>query len=109
MNLLKNVFVLVLFLSTSVICSAQSPEKKAQKLTDEVSDVLSLSKKEAKAVYEIQLVRFQSVKEINQNHQGDEAEKKEMIKEVSNNTYKEMKTYLGIDRMKQWDAYKKSK
>lgn len=109
MNLLKTIFVLVVFLSTTAVCSAQSPEKKAQKLADEVGEVLSLSKKETKGVYEIQLVRFQTLKDINQNHQGDDSEKQEMRKELANKTYREMKTFLGPERIKQWDDYKKSK
>lgn len=109
MNLLKTALFLFMCVSTTMVCNAQSSEKKAQKLADEVGEVLSLSKKEVKGVYEIQLVRFQQMKEINQKHKGTEDEKKQLRKEVSNNTYREMKQFLGNERMKKWDEYKKSK
>lgn len=109
MNLMKTFFALLVFVSTTVVCNAQSPEKKAQKLADEITEVLSLNPDEAKKVYEIQLVRFQETKRINQNYTKGTDEYKKMRKALGDNTFKEMKSFLGQERMKQWTEYKKSK
>jgi len=109
MNFTKTFLALMLFISTSVVCNAQSPEKKAQRFADEVAEVLSLNSDEAKKVYEIQLVRFKETKKINQNYTKGTDEYKQMRKKLGNNTYREMKSFLGQERIKQWTKYKKSK
>lgn len=108
MKFIKSVLVLVLF-STSVVCSAQSPEKKAQKLANEIGEVLSLTPEEIDEVYKIQLVRFQETKKINKNYTKGTDEYKAMRKELGNNTYRDMKNLLGQERMKKWNEHKKSK
>lgn len=109
MNFTKTILALILFISTSVVCNAQSPEKKAQRFADEVAEVLSLNSDETKKVYEIQLVRFSETKKINQNYTKGTDEYKQMRKKLGKNTYREMKQFLGPERMKQWNQYKKSK
>ena len=109
MNLMKTLFALLMFISTSVVCNAQSSEKKAQKMADEVAEVLSLNEEDTKGVYEIQLVRFQETKKINQKYQKGTDEYKKLRKELGNNTFREMKQFLGPKRMKEWTEYKKSK
>ncbi len=109
MSLTKSLFALLIFISTTVVCNAQSPEKKAQKMADEVAEVLSLNEEDKKGIYEIQLVRFQETRKINQNHQKGTDEYKTLRKELGNNTFREMKQFLGPDRMKEWTQYKQSK
>lgn len=109
MNLMKTFFVSLLFISTTAVCNAQSPEKKAQRLADEVAEVLSLTPDETKEVYEIQLVKFRETRKINKNYTKGTDEYKKLRKNLGNNTFRKMKRYLGPDRMKVWTKHKQSK
>lgn len=103
---MKHVFtIIVLFLSLSV-SAQQKLEKKAQKVTDEMTEVLSLNKEESKAIYEIQLERFKENQAIKKEYADDPEMKKEKLKELGNKVYNEVKKVLGVERQKQWKAYK---
>jgi polyhydroxyalkanoate synthesis regulator phasin len=100
----KIVFLIALFLYVGV--NAQTPEKKAQKFTDEITRVLELNADESKAVYEIQLERFKESQAIEKEFGNDPEAKKEKQKEIGNKTFNKMKAVLGTERQKKWKAYK---
>jgi hypothetical protein len=103
---MKHVFaIIVLFVSLSV-SAQQKPEKKAQKFTDEMTEVLSLNKEESKAIYEIQLERFKENQAINEEFADNQEMKKEKLKELGNKVFNQTKKVLGEDRQKQWKDYK---
>jgi hypothetical protein len=103
---MKHLFaIIVLFLSLTV--SAQpSPEKKAQKFADEMTQVLSLNKEESKAIYEIQLERFKENQAINKEFGNDPEMKKEKLKDLVNKVFNQTKKILGEERQKQWKEFK---
>lgn len=100
--------IVVLFLSLSV-SAQQKLEKKAQKFTDEMTQVLSLNKEESKAIYEIQLERFKESQLIQKEYADDPDMKKEKLKELGNKVYNQVKKVLGVERQKQWKDYKSKK
>ena len=103
---MKHVFALiVLFVSLSA-SAQQTPEKKAQKFADEMTEVLSLNKEESKAIYEIQLERFKENQAINKEFGDDPEMKKEKLKVLGNKVFNQMKDVIGVERQKQWKAYK---
>jgi Na+-transporting methylmalonyl-CoA/oxaloacetate decarboxylase gamma subunit len=106
---MKNLKLLVAFmlLFSSLGLSAQVKiEKKAQKLADEMTQVLSLNKEESKAIYEIQLERFIESQTINEEFADDPEMKKEKLKELGNKVFNQTKKVLGVERQKQWQDYK---
>lgn len=97
--------LIVLFLGLSL--NAQpNPAKKAKKFTDEITKVLSLSEEESKAIYEIQLNRFNETQAINEEFANDSETKKEKLKELSNKVFNQVKNVIGVERQKQWKDYK---
>ena len=99
--------LLTVFLSAAIYAQP-SPEKKAQKITDRITEALSLNETDSKAVYEIQLERFKDARSINKNYANDPEMKKKKLKANGNETYNKMKNYLGKERMKQWAEYRKN-
>ena len=99
-------FVLLLTMLFCVSLSAQSPEKKAQKFTDEITSVLSLNEEESKAIYQIQLERFKEIQSIERTYANNPEAKKEKQKELGNKTFNQMKAVLGAERQKKWKEYK---
>jgi len=107
---MRHLLTTLIVLFTTFSLSAQAnPEKKAQKFTDEMTEVLSLSKAESKAVYEIQVERFKETQSINEEFADDPDTKKEKIKELGSKIYKEMKQVLGAERQNQWKEYMSKK
>lgn len=99
--------IITLFLSITIYAQP-SPEKKAQKITDRITEALSLNKADSKAVYEIQLERFKESQVINNKYGNKPEVKKEKLKMLGNQTYNKMKNYLGNERMKQWAEFRKN-
>ena len=83
-------------------------EKKAEKLSSEITEVLKLNDDESKAVYNIHLERFKAAKEIREKYKDDEATKKEKLKKLGNTVFNQMKETLGKERMKKWNKHRKS-
>ncbi len=91
---------------TFTLSAQPSPEKKAKKFADEVTQVLELNEEESKAVYEIQLDRIKQNQAIEKEYADNPEEKKAKIKELGNSTFNKMKALLGAERQKKWKAYK---
>jgi L-amino acid N-acyltransferase YncA len=108
MKTLKTILVLV-FLSTFLQINAQTSEKKAKKFTDNITEVLSLTKEESEGVYKIHFARFEETKNINEEFKDDEETKKEKLKGLGNKVYKEMITLLGKEKMILWKEHQSKK
>lgn len=91
---------------TLAVNAQPKPEKKAQKFTDEITEVLSLNKEESKAVYQIQLERFKEVQSIEKEFADNPEMKKIKAKALGNKVFNQMKKVLGEERQKQWKEYK---
>ena len=101
-----NVLLLLMFLATNVY-SQNTSEERATKITNEMSEVLSLNAKESAKVYEIQLKRFNEVNIIRSTYAQDPETKKAELKKVYNRLSGKLKSTLGKDKMKDWRTYKK--
>lgn len=99
----------IITMFVSFVGTAQNPEKKAQKFTDEMTKVLELNEADSKAIYEIQVERFKESQFIQTKFAENPDGKKEALKELGNKTFKKMKAVLGDERQKKWKSYKESK
>ena len=120
-NLLKTtlpaILVVILFLSSSLI-QAQHKEKgprqlpdqeKIEKMVDELSTELSLTKKQEKQVSDIYESHFEEVgKTMEKNKEVRETSKKEM-KELRTSFENDVKAVLSEDQQKQFDVFMKEK
>ena len=103
-----NVLLLLMFLATNVY-SQNTIEERATKITNEMSEVLSLNAKELAKVYEIQLKRFNEVNIIRSTYAQDPETKKVELKKVYNRLFGKLKNALDKKKMQQWRIYKRNK
>ncbi|NVJ89918.1 MAG: hypothetical protein HWD82_10845 [Flavobacteriaceae bacterium] len=107
-NLKSLLFVSFLFIAFSVQAQKKL-EKKAEKITSEITKVLNLTDEESKIIYQIQLERFLQAKKIRSQYTNNEALRKEELKKHGNQVYNKMKNALGKERLKKWSKYKSTK
>ena len=103
-----SLLLFLMVLATNVY-SQNTGEKRAIKITNEMSEVLSLDDDEKAKVYEIQLKRFHEVATIRSMHAEDPETKKAELKKVYNRLYGKLKSTLGKDKMQDWKIYKQNK
>ena len=107
-NLTHKLLILLFFIG--FISSAQpSPKKKAQKIANEMTQVLDLNRKESKAVYQVQLKRFNEGKSIKSQYSDQPEVRKEKLRLLGNRVYNDLKAVIGIERLKQWKQHRKNK
>ena len=103
-----NVLLLLMVLATNVY-SQNTSEERATKITNEMSEVLSLNAEELAKVYEIQLKRFNEVNIIRSTYAQDPETKKAELKKVYNRLFGKLKNALDKKKMQQWRIYKRNK
>lgn len=104
-----NVLFLILMILATNVYSQKTDEKLATKITNEMSEVLSLNAEETAKVYEIQLKRFSEVKIIRSTYAQDPETKKAELKKVYNRLFGKLKNALDKKKMQQWRIYKRNK
>ena len=82
MKKLKLIITLFVLIITINVNAQAKPEKKAKKIATEMSKVLSLDKKESKAVYKIQLNRFNESKSIVKEYTNQPEIKKQKLNKL---------------------------
>jgi len=107
MKKLKLIITLFVLIITINLNAQAKPEKKAKKIATEMSKVLSLDKKESKAVYKIQLNRFNESKSIVKEYTNQPEIKKQKLNKLGSKVYNQLKDLLGMERLKIWRSYKK--
>lgn len=103
---MKQIFTILAFVFALGVSAQENPEKKAKKLADEFTTVLSLNEQESKTIYEVQLERFKSAQAINKEFADQPEVKQEKLKALGDKTFNQIKNVLGIERQKQWKEYK---
>jgi hypothetical protein len=103
---MKQLFAILAFVMTLGVTAQENPEKKAKKIANEFTQVLSLNEEESKAIYEIQLERFKSAQSINKEFADEPEVKQEKLKVLGDKTFNQIKNVLGMERQKQWKEYK---
>jgi pantothenate kinase type III len=106
---MKQLFLILSFVVTLGVSAQENPEKKAKKLANEFTQVLSLNEEESKSIYEIQLERFKSAQSINKEFADQPEIKEEKLKLLGDKVFNQIKEVLGMDRQKQWKEYKSKK
>lgn len=102
--------LIIALLFVSFISTAQqNTKKKAQKIANEMTQVLDLNRKESKAVYQVQLKRFNEGKSIKSQYSDQPEVRKEKLRLLGNRVYNDLKAVIGIERLKQWKQHRKNK
>ena len=104
---MKKVTLLIPMLFLFLSLSAHAQKAKAKKIAKEMTEVLSLDKKESKAVYKIQLNRFKESTSIKSEHANEPVIRKQKLKKLGNKVYNQLKAVLGIERLKKWKQHRK--
>jgi len=104
----KIIVILLLGLATNLY-SQNTSEERANEITNEMSEVLSLNSEEKAKVYEIQLKRFNEVNIIRSTYKKDPETKKAELKKVYNRLFGKLKNALDKKKMQQWRIYKRNK
>ena len=104
----KIIVILLLGLATNVY-SQNTSEERANEITNEMSEVLSLNPEEKAKVYEIQLKRYNEVNTIRSTYKKDPETKKAELKKVYNRLFGKLKNALDKKKMQQWRIYKRNK
>lgn len=103
-----SLLLLLMVLATNVY-SQNTSEERATKITNEMSEVLSLNAEETSTVYEIQLKRFNEVNTVRSSYAQDPETKKAELKKVYNRLFGKLKNALDKKKMQQWRIYKRNK
>jgi len=101
----KIIIVLVFVLSVSFSYGQKSAEKRSKANTKEMVKVLSLDADKEAQVYEINLVKNTELMANDEVEQSKE-EKRANQKIIFASTGKKFRETLGLDKMKEWWAYK---
>ena len=106
---MKKITLFLLLVLASSVYSQNTSEERATKITNEMSEVLSLNPEEKAKVYEIQLKRFNEVNTIRSTYAQDPETKKAELKKVYNRLFGKLKNSLDKKKMQQWRIYKRNK
>ena len=107
---MKKISILLMFLLAPFLGLSQNgPEKRAQRVTNKMTEVLALNKKEKAQVYIIQLDRFNQAKEIREKYAEDPDTKKEELKKVYGKMFGKLRKALGKEKVEAWKKHRKSK
>ena len=106
---MKKIIVILLLGLATTLYSQNTSEERATKITNEMSEVLSLNPEEKAKVYEIQLKRFNEVNTIRSTYKKDPETKKAELKKVYNRLFGKLKNALDKKKMQQWRIYKRNK
>ena len=108
-SIMKKIIVILLLGLATNLYSQNTSEERATKITNEMSEVLSLNAEEKAKVYEIQLKRFNEVNTIRSTYKKDPETKKAELKKVYNRLFGKLKNALDKKKMQQWRIYKRNK
>ncbi|MDG1037413.1 MAG: hypothetical protein P8P15_07290 [Polaribacter sp.] len=97
--------LLVMCISVTAIAQNKKAVKSAKNTTTKMTTELSLTKDEAKKVYDIMLAKFTRNIEIKKDNKGDKASAKKEIKQSNKNATKELALILGNERATKWKSY----
>ena len=104
----KYILIFALTFSAPAVFVQDISAEKADKITDEMAQVLSLSEEEKAKVYAIQHCRFQTAMEIRTQYAGDTDAKKAALRKVYDKLHGKLLGAIGSDRMKAWGNYKRN-
>ena len=101
--------ILLIALAFSISSFAQQGvQERAKKITDEMTEVLSLDAETSEKIYHIQLKRFINAQKIRTSFKSDKAIMRAELRKLQNRLWGKLNAVLGEDKMKSWSAHKKS-
>ena len=103
---MKKVLFIVIAL-VSINLNAQI-EKNAKKITDEMTEVMDLSKEQSDQVYQFNLKRLKKMRSIRKENEGlSKEEIKIIMQPVQKEFAMELRELVGREKMKNWAEYRK--
>tara|TARA_B100000780_G_scaffold18338_1_gene11946 strand:- start:17 stop:349 length:333 start_codon:yes stop_codon:yes gene_type:complete len=104
-----NKFILVALLSvfTLNVVAQDDLAIRATKITNEMTEVLTLTEEDRAKVYQFQLKRFQEVVSFREMYKDDDQTRKQELKKVYKRLFGKLKKTLGKEKMQQWRNYKR--
>ena len=106
MRILTTLLIALVFSFSSF--AQQGVQERAKKITDEMSEVLSLDAETYEKVYNIQLKRFIDAQAIRKTHKDDKVKMNTELKSLFKRLYGKLKGILGQEQMKIWNQHKKN-
>jgi hypothetical protein len=100
----------ILFFSLTFSLSVYSQDgltDRAKKISDEMTQVLSLDAETSEKIYHIQLKRFIDAQKIRTSFKADKAIMRTELRKLQNRLWGKLNAVLGEDKMKSWSTYKK--
>ena len=108
-NFMRKLYILIFFLTFSFSAYSQDGfQDRAKKISDEMTNVLSLDEVTSEKIFNIQLKRFIDAQKIRNLYKSDKKQMKVELKQMQNRLWGKLKAVLGKDNMKSWSLYKKS-
>ena len=101
----------ILFFSLTFSLSVYSQDgliDRAKKISDEMTQVLSLDAETSEKIYHIQLKRFIDAQKIRTSFKSDKAIMRAELRKLQNRLWGKLNAVLGEDKMKSWSTYKKN-
>lgn len=104
----KFILLTILLLFTINVFSQKEVVNKANKITDQMTEVLSLSEDEKAKVYAIQLNRFQQIASIRETHKNDSKTRKLELKKVYRKLFGKLNKALDKEKMQSWKTFRQT-
>lgn len=107
---MKKIMLMAITLLLTISLKAQSKiEIQAKKITDEMTEVLSLGEDQSAQILAVQIEKFTLTDALKQENDGDKEALKEKSKEALKPFNKRISAILGAEKMIVWKEHIKSK
>ena len=106
---MRKLYILIFFLTFSFSAYSQDGfQDRAKKISDEMTNVLSLDEVTSEKIFNIQLKRFIDAQKIRTSFKSDKAIMRTELRKLQNRLWGKLNAVLGEDKMKSWSTYKKN-
>lgn len=106
---MRKLYILIIFLTFSFSAYSQDGfQDRAKKISDEMTYVLSLDEVTSEKIFNIQLKRFIDAQRIRKEFQSDRKQMQAELRKLQNRLWGKLNAVLGKDKMKAWNAHKKT-
>lgn len=105
----KIIFIVITFLLTVSVQAQSNVEKRAKRITNEMTEVLSLSEEETAQILAFQTERLTAIENLKKETEGDEETFKVKSKEFQKSFNKKLASILGAEKLKTWQEHMKAK
>ncbi len=106
---MRKLYILIFCILFSISAfSQQGYQERAKKIADDMTMVLALDEETSEKIYHIQLKRFIDAQRIRKEFQSDRKQMQAELRKLQNRLWGKLNAVLGKDKMKAWNAHKKT-